>query len=125
MTFGRSICCFIAVAMMLAISIVDGRAAGAFAVGNCGAYGYAYDYPLAMQEAASNDAKTQCNGACKTIQVTRACAALAVDAANVCGAHGYATAPKLGNAQNTAIKQCSSYGGKDCMIRAWICDTKG
>ena len=34
-------------------------------------------------------------------------------------------ASKLGVAQNTALKYCYNYGGKDCMIRAWICDAKG
>ncbi len=93
------------------------------AVGNCGAYGFAYDYPEA--EAAKQAAIGKCEGECTTIPVHRACAAFAVDAANACGAHGYATAPKLGTAQNTALKQCHSYGGKDCMIRAWICDALG
>jgi uncharacterized protein DUF4189 len=124
MTCGRIICCMVAAATMLVFSIVDGRAAGAFAVGKCGAYGFAYDYPEA--EAAKRAAAGKCEGECTTtIPVMRACAALAVDAANACGAHGYATAPKLGTAQNTALKQCQGYGGKDCMIRAWICDSKG
>ena len=123
MAFGRSVCCLLAAAFLLALTVVDGRAAGAFAVGNCGVYGFAYDYPEG--ESAKQAAVGQCTGACKTIPVTRACAAFAVDATNACGAHGYATAPKLGAAQNTALKQCYSYGGKDCMIRAWICDAKG
>jgi hypothetical protein len=121
--FGQFIGCLVAAAMILATTIVEGQAAGAFAVGNCGAYGFSYDYPEA--EAAQQAALGQCTGDCKTIPVKRACAAFAIDAANACGAHGYATAPKLGSAQNTALKQCYSFGGKDCMIRAWICDAKG
>ena len=31
---------------------------------------------------------------------------------------------ELGAAQNTALKHCYKYGGKDCVIRAWICDGK-
>ena len=120
---GRFICCMVAAAAMLISAIVDVRAAGAFAVGSCGAYGYSYDYP--EPEAARRAAINQCSGECKIVPVRRACAALAVDATNACGAHGYATAPKLGSAQNTALKQCYEYGGKDCMIRAWICDAKG
>jgi hypothetical protein len=121
--FGRLICCMVAAAAMLMPAVVEVRAAGAFAVGSCGAYGYSYDYP--ELEAARRAAINQCSGECKTVPVRRACAALAVDATNACGAHGYATAPKLGSAQNTALKQCYEYGGKDCMIRAWICDAKG
>lgn len=123
MTFGRFICCMVAAAAMLATTIVDARAAGAFAVGNCGAYGFSYDYPEA--EAAQQAAVGQCTGKCTVIPVKRACAAFAVDGANACGAHGYATAAKLGAAQNTALRQCYNHGGKDCMIRAWICDAKG
>ena len=40
------------------------------------------------------------------------------------GPNGYANAPKLGQAQNTALQHCYKYGGKDCVIRAWICDGK-
>jgi hypothetical protein len=123
MSLGRFICGMAAAAAMLAMTVVDGRAAGAFAVGNCGAYGFSYDYPEA--EAAQQAAVGQCSGECKVIPLKRACAAFAVDGANACGAHGYATAPKLGAAQNTALRQCYDYGGKDCMIRAWICDAKG
>jgi hypothetical protein len=123
MTFGRFLCGMVATAMVLVTTIVDGRAAGAFAVGNCGAYGFSYDYPQA--EAARQAAAGKCDGECKTIPVTKACAAFAVDVKDACGAHGYATAPKLGAAQNTALKQCYNFGGKDCMIRAWICDIKG
>ena len=34
-------------------------------------------------------------------------------------------ANRLGPAQNTALKQCYSNGGKDCVIRAFVCDAKG
>ena len=74
---------------------------------------------------AKRAAVEQCDGACKAVPVMRACAALAIDAGKSCGAHGYATARKLGAAQNTALKECYGHGGKDCMIRAWICDSKG
>ena len=46
-------------------------------------------------------------------------------AATPCGPNGYANASRLGVAQNTALKHCYKYGGKDCVIRAWICDGKG
>jgi hypothetical protein len=51
--------------------------------------------------------------------------AIAIDGKNVCGPHGYAVAARLGEAQNTALRQCYQYGGKDCVIRAWACDAKG
>ena len=55
----------------------------------------------------------------------RSCAAFAIDGHNACGPFGYAAAPRLGLAQNTALKQCYRFGGKDCVIRAWVCDAKG
>ena len=40
-------------------------------------------------------------------------------------ASAYAVARRLGQAQNTALRQCYEYGGKECVIRAWACDAKG
>jgi hypothetical protein len=100
------------------------RAAGALAIGNCGAYGVAYDFP--QLDAANAAALAQCSGDCKVAAPMRGnCAALSIDARNACGAFGYAAAPRLGQAQNTALKYCYRNGGKDCVIRAWVCDAKG
>jgi len=123
MIFLRLTGCIFAAAAMCTVPNIGARAAGAFAVGNCGAYGFSYDY--AEAEAAKRAAVAQCDGACTSVPVMRACAALAIDAGKSCGAYGYATARKLGAAQNTALKECYGHGGKDCMIRAWICDAKG
>jgi hypothetical protein len=99
------------------------QAASAMAIGECGAYGFAYDY--AQAEAARKAAQEKCTGACRIVNMQRACAAFAIDGRNVCGAHGYAVASRLGQAQNTALKHCYKYGGRDCMIRAWACDGRG
>src|SRR5262245_25592436 len=99
------------------------QAAGALAIGQCGAYGVAYDF--AEDAAASRAALGKCPGGCKVVPVKRACGAIAVDGRNACGPHGYAVAGRLGQAQNSALRQCYGYGGKDCVIRAWACDAKG
>jgi len=100
------------------------RAAGAFAIGKCGAYGQAYDYPA--EGAAKAAALKQCQGGdCKMITMKRACAAFSIDIANPCGAHGYAVRPKISNSLNEATRECYKFGGKDCVIRAWACDAKG
>jgi hypothetical protein len=99
------------------------RGAGALAVGRCGAYGNAYDYPTAA--AASQAAKAKCDGACTTVTMKRACAAFAVDMKNPCGSFGYAVAPQIAAALNTSMKNCYKYGGKDCVIRTWACDGSG
>src|ERR1700704_6084686 len=100
------------------------RAAGALAIGNCGAYGLSYDYT--QVEAANTAALGQCKGDCKVAAGMRGnCAALSIDVRDACGAFGYAAAPRLGVAQNTALRYCYRNGGKDCVIRAWVCDAKG
>jgi hypothetical protein len=103
--------------------ITESRAAGAFAIGKCGAYGQAYDYPA--EAAARAAALKQCHGDCKTVTMKRACAALSVDMANPCGAHGYAVKPHISGSLNEATRECYKYGGKECVIRAWACDAKG
>ena len=101
----------------------ESRAAGAFAIGKCGAYGQAYDY--AGEHAARTAALKQCKGDCTAVAMKRACAALAVDMANPCGAHGYAVRPRISSSLNAATKKCYEFGGRECVIRAWACDAKG
>jgi hypothetical protein len=98
-------------------------AAGAFAIGKCGAYGQAFDYT--GEDAARVAALKQCKGECTTITMKRACAALAIDMANPCGAHGYAVRPHISSSLNEATRECYKFGGKECVIRAWACDAKG
>ncbi len=124
-TFGRA-CARIAVAGALILSLIGiVHAAGALAIGPCGAYGMAYDY--AGAESARAEAMRKCKGkGCKVVASMKMnCAAFAVDMRNACGSYGFAAAARLGPAQNTALKQCYSNGGKDCVIRAFVCDAKG
>ena len=121
--FGRALAGIGAAASLLIGSIGVASAAGALAIGTCGAYGFAYDY--AKEAAANRAALGKCAGGCKVVLVKRACGAIAIDGKNVCGPHGYAVAGRLGEAQNSALRQCYQYGGKDCVIRAWACDAKG
>jgi hypothetical protein len=108
---------------LLSTGLAPASAAGALAVGACAAYGYAYDYP--SSETAQKAAIEKCGGTCKKVVTTdKGCVALAVDGHKPCGPNGFANAPRLGAAQNTALKYCYQYGGKDCVIRAWICDGK-
>jgi hypothetical protein len=99
--------------------------AGALAVGGCAAFGYAFDYDEMSNARAA--AMTKCSdGRCKVVvTMQRGCAAFAIDGRNACGPHGFATAKRLGEAENTAVRYCYKFGGKDCVIRAWACDGKG
>jgi hypothetical protein len=101
----------------------EARAAGAFAMGKCGAYGQAYDF--AAEAAARAAALKQCDGECKAVTMKRACAAFSIDASNPCGAHGYAVRPRISSSLNEATRKCYEFGGRECVIRAWACDAKG
>jgi hypothetical protein len=117
--------------LVLALTLVVGAsrlvtetwAAGAFAIGKCGAYGQAFDY--AGEAGARAAALKQCRGDCTAVTMKRACAALAVDMTNPCGPHGYAVKPKISSSLNAATRKCYEFGGKECVIRAWACDAKG
>jgi hypothetical protein len=98
-------------------------AAGAFAIGKCGAYGQAFDYPGEAKARAA--ALKQCKGECTAVTMKRACAALSVDMTNPCGAYGYAVKPRISSSLNAATRKCYEFGGKECVIRAWACDAKG
>jgi hypothetical protein len=103
--------------------IGEARAAGAFAIGQCAAYGQAYDYPA--EDVAKAAALKQCKGECTAVTMKKACAAFSVDMTNPCGPHGYAVRPKISASLNEATRECYKYGGKECVIRAWACDAKG
>ena len=108
---------------MAASFVTETRAAGAFSVGRCGAYGKAYDFTNEL--AARAAAEKQCKGDCTTVTMKRACAAMAIDLTNPCGPYGYAVKPTISNSLNSAARECYRYGGKECVIRAWACDAKG
>ena len=114
-------------ALTLAIAgtrfVTEAFAAGAFAIGKCGAYGQAYDF--GGEAAARVAALKQCKGDCTAVTMKRACAALAIDMANPCGAHGYAVKDRISSSLNEATRKCYEFGGKECVIRAWACDAKG
>jgi Domain of unknown function (DUF4189) len=103
--------------------VTESWAAGAFAIGKCGAYGQAFDY--AGEAGARAAALKQCKGECTTVTMKRACAALSIDMTNPCGAHGYAVELKISTTLNTATRKCYEFGGKECVIRAWACDARG
>lgn len=113
----------VAVSVLLVGTAERADAAGALAVGKCGAYGHAFDFKDAR--AAMDAAQKQCKGDCRAVPMKRACAALSIDMANPCGAHGFAIAPRISSAQNDAMRNCYKFGGKECVIRTWACDARG
>jgi hypothetical protein len=115
----------IAAGLLALVAVSEARAAGALAVGACGAYGYGYDYRKVA--AARSAAMKKCAGkACKIVgDIRHGCAAMAVDARNPCGSYGWAISSHLGKAENASLRRCYQYGGHDCVVRAWACDEKG
>ena len=115
----------LATATLMLVAVNTARAAGALAIGSCGAFGEAYDFRTV--EDARQSALGKCQGeTCRVVTVTkRGCAAFAVDFTNACGAHGWGKGPRLGVSQNEALRSCYKDGGKECVIRTFFCDAKG
>ncbi len=123
--FSRTSARAVAAAFFLIAALGTAHAAGALAVGSCGAYGYGYDY---RKEAdARTAAMKKCSGAsCKVVGIMRrGCAAMAIDARHPCGSFGWAINSHLGKAENLSLRRCYQFGGKDCVVRAFACDEKG
>ncbi len=115
----------LATALLMFVAVNTARAAGALAIGSCGAFGEAYDFRTI--EEARQSALSKCQGeTCRVVATTKhGCAAFAVDFANPCGAHGWGKGPRLGRSQNEALQACYRDGGKECVIRTFFCDGKG
>ena len=115
----------LATATLMLVTFNAARAAGALAIGSCGAFGEAFDFSSTAE--ASQSALSKCQGdACRVVTTAkRGCAAFAVDFTNPCGAHGWGKGPRLGGSQNKALQACYKDGGKECVIRTFFCDAKG
>ena len=115
----------LATAAVMLVTVNTVRAAGALAIGTCGAFGEAYDFRTA-DEAQQSALKKCADDACRVVTTAkRGCAAFAVDFVNPCGAHGWGKGARLGRSQNAALQACYRDGGKECVIRTFFCDAKG
>ena len=115
----------LATATLMAVAVNTARAAGALAIGTCGAVGEAYDFRTIDDARHSALAKCQTDSCRVVTTVKRGCAAFAVDFTNACGAHGWGKGARLGGTQNEALRSCYRDGGKECVIRTFFCDAKG
>ena len=123
--FSRTAARTIAAAFLLIAALGTAHAAGALAVGSCGAYGYGYDFHKVADARAAAMRKCTGNG-CKVVgTIRRGCAAMAVDVKHPCGSFGWAIDSHLGRAENLSLRRCYEFGGKDCVVRAFACDEKG
>lgn len=97
---------------------------GALAInGNQGKqYGFSYDYSTSND--AQNRALNECGRGCYIVKTfSSGCAAYAADQAYGSTAYGWGTASNGSEAQSTALNYCRQYGGKQCIVRAWSCNS--
>jgi len=86
------------------------------------AYGVSYDYPTA--QAADARAIQECGAGCRVVKnFATGCGAYAADQAASGVAYGWGAAATESEAKAVALGYCNQYGGKECIIRAWSCNT--
>lgn len=97
------------------------EAAGAIAVGHCGADGYSFNQHSVG--AAEEVAMQECGPGCSVaVHFENACGAYAVDSAKQCGAQGWGWASDRGGAEEIAVRECVNQGGESCAVKRWVCD---
>lgn len=85
-------------------------------------YGYSYNYPTA--EKADARALQECGSNCYIVKnFNGGCAAYAADQAPGGAAWGWGTAPSKEQAQELALNYCRQYGGTQCIVRVWSCNS--
>ena len=96
-------------------------AAGALAIDeNQGdQWGFAYDHPSIS--AASDYALEECGAGCEVVKTFST--GYAADQASGSTAYGWATADDGATAQSEALSNCRSFGGNDCIVRSWGCNS--
>jgi hypothetical protein len=79
----------LATVTLMLVAVNAARAAGALAIGSCGAFGEAHDFRTVEEACRSALAKCKNDDTCRVVAVTRrGCAAFAVDFTDACGAPG-------------------------------------
>lgn len=87
------------------------------------AYGYSYDYPTARD--ADARALKECGSGCTVVKnFATGCGAYAADQAPGGTAYGWGTASTEQEAKNIALSYCRQYGGTNCIIRVWSCNSR-
>jgi hypothetical protein len=86
----------LATATLMLVAVNAARAAGALAIGACGAYCEAHDFRTVEEARESAPAKCK-SDSCRVVAVTLSgCATFAVDFTDGCGALGWGKGPRLG-----------------------------
>ena len=85
-------------------------------------WGFSYDYP--NDRAARQRALSECGKGCNIVKsFTSGCGAYAADQAYGGTAYGWGNASSEVEAKNLAMHYCRQYGGTECIIRVWACNS--
>ena len=114
----------IVAAVVLVGANVPAQALGALSIGECGAWGGAWNYSTEAE--ARSRALQECKGKnCKVVvTLSGNCVAFAIDQARSCGAWGWSTRSTKEAAEDVAVEQCRKSGGRNCRVRAQFCDSE-
>ena len=110
---------------VLALSLSGGQAmaAGALAIDSNKGNQWGWSEGQASTSQAEQRALSECGGGCRVVLTYGSgCGAYAADQAGGSTASGWGTASSGGGAQSTAMSQCQSRGGRNCVVRAWSCN---
>ncbi len=86
------------------------------------AYGLSYDQPNAR--AADARALQECGQGCRVVKnFINGCGAYAADQAPGGTAYGWGAAITEADAKSIALDNCRQYGGTECIVRVWSCNS--
>jgi hypothetical protein len=113
----------IVVAFAGATATTGALAAGALAIDSNqgGSYGWAVDFKSVGD--AERYAVSKCGGNCQVVlRFSKGCGAYAADQTRGSTAIGWGTDSNGPAAQNRALRECQSRGGRSCIVRVWGCN---
>ena len=85
-------------------------------------WGYSYDYDNARD--AEIRALAECGQGCRVVKTfATGCGAYAADQAYGGTAYGWGLASNKEQAQSIAMSYCRQYGGTECLVRVWACNS--
>lgn len=109
--------------LALTVSASQAMAAGALAIDSNQGGQWGWSYGQASISQAEQRALNECGSGCRVVLTySSGCGAYAADQSNGASAYGWGTASSGSGAQNRAISECQSRGGRSCVVRAWSCN---
>lgn len=110
-------------ALCISFVSIQTMAAGALAIDRNQGSQYGWAEGQASISQAEQRALNECGGGCQVVlRYDSGCGAFAADQSSGSTASGWGTASSGSGAQNTAMSQCQSRGGRSCVVRAWSCN---